>query len=78
MGTATNELDQMKNTEKTAWEGFNGRLWKSEINVRDFIKRTIHLMKALPISWLSQRKLPTNYGANYKNFKNKNVRMAAY
>ena len=29
MGTATNELDQMKNTENTAWEGFNGRLWKS-------------------------------------------------
>lgn len=28
----------MKNTEKTAWEGFNGRLWKSEINVRDFIQ----------------------------------------
>ena len=26
------------NTEKTAWEGFNGRLWKSEINVRDFIQ----------------------------------------
>ncbi|MBU5360419.1 MAG: formate C-acetyltransferase [Enterococcus sp.] len=38
MGTATNELDQMKNTEKSAWEGFNGRLWKSEINVRDFIQ----------------------------------------
>lgn len=38
MGTATNELDQMKDTEKTAWEGFNGRLWKSEINVRDFIQ----------------------------------------
>ncbi len=38
MGTATNELDQMKNTEKTAWEGINGRLWKSEINVRDFIQ----------------------------------------
>ncbi|MBO1138933.1 formate C-acetyltransferase [Enterococcus avium] len=38
MGIATNELDQMKDTEKTAWEGFNGRLWKSEINVRDFIQ----------------------------------------
>lgn len=38
MGTTTNELDQMKDTEKTAWEGFNGRLWKSEINVRDFIQ----------------------------------------
>ena len=38
MGTATNELDQMKNTEKAAWEGFNGRLWRSEINVRDFIQ----------------------------------------
>lgn len=38
MGTATNELDKMNNTEKSAWEGFSGRLWKSEINVRDFIQ----------------------------------------
>lgn len=38
MGTATNELDKMNNTEKSAWEGFNGRLWRSEINVRDFIQ----------------------------------------
>ncbi len=47
MGTATNELDQMKDTEKTAWVGFNGRLWK-EINVRDFIQNELYtLMKAL-------------------------------
>lgn len=38
MGTATNELDKMNNTKKSAWEGFNGRLWRSEINVRDFIQ----------------------------------------
>jgi formate C-acetyltransferase len=38
MGTATNELEKMKNTEKSAWEGFEGHLWKSEINTRDFIQ----------------------------------------
>ena len=38
MGTATNELEKMKNTEKSAWEGFKGHLWKSEINTRDFIQ----------------------------------------
>ena len=24
--------------EKTEWKGFNGRLWKEEINVRQFIQ----------------------------------------
>ena len=24
--------------EKTQWAGFKGRLWKEEINVRDFIQ----------------------------------------
>ncbi|MGO3913572.1 formate C-acetyltransferase [Enterococcus viikkiensis] len=38
MGTATNELEKMKNTEKSAWEGFKGHLWKGEINTRDFIQ----------------------------------------
>ena len=22
------------------WEGFEGRIWKEEVNVRDFIRRT--------------------------------------
>ncbi|MGX7125528.1 formate C-acetyltransferase [Enterococcus viikkiensis] len=38
MGTATNELEKMKNTEKSAWKGFKGHLWKGEINTRDFIQ----------------------------------------
>ena len=25
--------------EKEQWEGFEGRLWKEEINVRDFIQK---------------------------------------
>ena len=24
--------------EKKAWEGFSGRIWKEEVNVRDFIQ----------------------------------------
>ncbi|MDT2759373.1 formate C-acetyltransferase [Enterococcus xiangfangensis] len=38
MGTATNELEKMKNTEKTAWKGFKGEQWKTEVNTRDFIQ----------------------------------------
>ena len=29
----------MKMLEKEQWEGFEGRLWKEEINVRDFIQK---------------------------------------
>ena len=25
--------------ENAAWEGFQGRLWKEEINVRDFVQK---------------------------------------
>ncbi|MGX7204317.1 formate C-acetyltransferase [Enterococcus pingfangensis] len=38
MGTATNELEKMKNTEKPAWKGFKGEQWKNEVNTRDFIQ----------------------------------------
>ncbi|GAA2909453.1 formate C-acetyltransferase [Enterococcus pseudoavium] len=38
MGTATNELNKMNDTEKSAWKGFKGSLWKGEINTRDFIQ----------------------------------------
>ena len=26
------------NIERKEWEGFNGRIWKEEVNVRDFIQ----------------------------------------
>ena len=26
------------NQNETAWKGFKGRLWKNEINIRDFIQ----------------------------------------
>ena len=27
------------------WASFNGGVWQKEINVRDFIQKTIHLMR---------------------------------
>lgn len=38
MGTATKELESLNNTEQAAWAGFKGKLWKTEINTRDFIQ----------------------------------------
>ncbi|GCF92828.1 formate C-acetyltransferase [Enterococcus florum] len=38
MGTATKELEKLNDTEKTAWEGFSGTIWKTEVNTRDFIQ----------------------------------------
>ncbi len=38
MGNATKELEGLKNIEKSAWDGFNGHLWRTEINTRDFIQ----------------------------------------
>ncbi|MFV0557203.1 MAG: formate C-acetyltransferase [Enterococcus sp.] len=38
MGNATNELEKLSQSESSAWVGFKGHLWKSEINTRDFIQ----------------------------------------
>ncbi|MBO1306798.1 formate C-acetyltransferase [Enterococcus sp. 669A] len=38
MGTATKELEKLNVTEKAAWNGFKGTIWKTEVNTRDFIQ----------------------------------------
>lgn len=38
MGTATKELEKLHVTEKAAWNGFKGTIWKTEVNTRDFIQ----------------------------------------
>ncbi|WP_071131465.1 formate C-acetyltransferase [Enterococcus timonensis] len=35
---ATKELEELKNVEKSAWDGFKGHLWRTEINTREFIQ----------------------------------------
>lgn len=36
--------------ENEQWEGFEGRIWKEEINVRDFIQKTISHMMVMKVS----------------------------
>ena len=36
---------------KGAWDGFRGEIWQEEINVRDFIQKTIHHMMEMRVFW---------------------------
>ncbi len=33
--------------ERKEWEGFKGKIWKDEINTRDFIQKTTHRMTVM-------------------------------
>lgn len=33
--------------ERKEWEGFKGKIWKDEINTRDFIQETTHRMTVM-------------------------------
>ena len=59
--------------ERKEWEGFEGRIWKEEVNVRDFIQNNYKPYDG-DESFLAQ----TNYGANYRNYKKKNVPKVAF
>ena len=53
------------------WAGFEGRNWKSSVDVRDFIQENIHHMKVMSHSLKDLQKQQTSYGANYRNFRKK-------
>lgn len=38
MSNAINELEKVNQNEKSAWKGFKGEIWKTEVNTRDFIQ----------------------------------------
>ena len=63
--------------EKDQWNGFKGRLWKEEVNVRDFIQNNYKPYDG-DESFLDLLKLQINYGVNYKNFKKKNALKVEY
>ena len=59
--------------KKEQWNGFKGRLWKEEINVRDFIQNNYKPYYGDESFLAGPTELQINYGGNYKNFKKKNV-----
>ena len=44
------------------WEGFEGRIWKEEVNVRDFIQKTTPRMTATKAFWQAPPRLPISFG----------------
>lgn len=44
------------------WASFNGGVWQKEINVRDFIQKTIHLMREMNPFWQDLQRPQTIYG----------------
>lgn len=43
-------MTQLTETQQKAWEGFTAGDWQTEVNVRDFIQKTILHMKAMSLS----------------------------
>ena len=54
------------------WNGFKGRLWKQEINVRDFIQKNYTPFDG------DESFLAINFGENFKNFKSRKEKKAAF
>ena len=48
--------------EMKEWDGFEGRLWKEEINVRQFIQDNTHHMMVTRISLQNLQRLPISFG----------------
>lgn len=60
------------------WSGFNGRLWKEEVNVRDFIQNNYTPYEGMNLSWLDLQRQLTNYGESFRNCRKKSVQKAAF
>ena len=64
--------------QKEQWQGFEGRLWKEEINVRDLSRTTTHLTREILHSLQIRPKQQTSSGASFRNSRKKNVQKAAF
>ena len=53
------------------WEGFKGRIWKEEINTRDFIQETKASLQDL-------QKQQISYGVSYRDFRKKNEKKVEF
>ncbi len=55
-------MSELNEKLATAWEGFTKGDWQNEVNVRDFIQKTIPRMKVTNPSWLVQLTQPPSCG----------------
>ena len=54
-------------------EWFEGRLWKEEVNVRDFIQNNYISMRETRSSWQDRQRQPTVCGANFRSYRKQSV-----
>lgn len=55
-------MSELNEKLATAWEGFTKGDWQNEVNVRDFIQKTIPRMKVTNPSWLVRLMQPPSCG----------------
>lgn len=60
------------------WNGFKGRLWKEEINVRDFVQNNYKPYDEMKVSLKDLQKLLTSFGEDFRNYRRKKELRAAY
>ena len=53
------------------WAGFEGRNWKSSVDVRDFIQENYTPYEGDESFLEGPTEAQTSYGANYRNFRKK-------
>ena len=59
------------------WNGFKGRLWKEEINVRDFIQNKLQANDGDESFPGFQQRQQISFGADYRSYRRKKELRAA-
>ena len=60
------------------WDGFKGRIWKEEVNTRDFIQHNYAPYEETRTSWKDPQKLRKNSGLHFQNCRKRSVQKAAF
>ena len=60
------------------WEGFKGRIWKEEINTRDFIQENYTPLMETKASLQDLQKQQISYGVSYRDFRKKNEKKVEF
>ena len=71
--------EEFKNVTEGQWNGFEGRLWKEEINVRDFVQNNYKPYDG-DESFLEgpTEANKTSFGEDFRNYRKKKEQRAAY
>ena len=60
------------------WEGFKGRIWKEEINTRDFIQENYTPYDGDESFLQDLQKQQISYGVSYRDFRKKNEKKVEF